>query len=111
MDKAILWVNKALRAWENLDEYTDEERDLIFTDINAEYAHFDGEVQMQVKNVILSNLDMEVAMTFSSVLIQNGAAEYWASFYIQIAENLELDNKLLSAIELHLNGIKGDRPK
>ena len=107
MDKAISWVNKALRAWENLDEYTDEERDLIFTDINAEYAHFDGEVQIQVKNVILSNLDMEVAMTFLSVLIQNGAAEYWAPFYIQIAENLELDNKLLSTIELHLNGIKG----
>lgn len=106
MDQGILWVKKVLKICNDLADYTEEEKDIVFTDINSEYLYFDSKIQTEIKEILLSKMDLEVAMTVVSVLIENGAADQWIPFYIQVAENLMLDNKIHSSIELQMNTVE-----
>lgn len=106
MNQGVLWVKKVLKICNSLMEYTEEEKNIVFADVNGEYLHFDSKIQAEIKEILLSKMDLEVAMTVISVLIENGAADQWIPFYIQIAENLMLDNKLHSSIELQMNTVE-----
>lgn len=106
MDKGILWVKQVLQVCNDLENYTDEERNLVFSDINAMYAGYDSTVQSEIRDILLTKMDLEVAMTVMSVLIKNGGADQWMPFYIQIAENIKLDNKVYSALELQMHTLQ-----
>lgn len=109
MDEKIAWMQKMLRACGHIEEYTQEEKEIVFLGIHQEFNTFSADDKMIVESVLKEQMDAKDFMYVLSILIKNGAADQWIPLVLQLAESIKLNRVVRSMIEVQLNAISHNR--
>lgn len=105
MDEKIAWMQKMLRACGHIEEYTVEDIQMIFPDIHQQYNTLSNQDKMEIKNILLNQLDKKDLLYVLSIMIKNGAADTWIPFALQVAEALNLNSVVRSMLEAQINAV------
>lgn len=106
IEKEIEWVKKLLRVCVNIEDYTLEERKVVFGDLNNEYSCFSLDQCENVKQVFESQMKDEDLLYVLSILVQNGGADRWLLYVIHVADKMKFDIYQRSMLELQLKIIE-----